>query len=65
MNSVIIVISKRVHSQMYASKDRQSKGTVGVEVFQGRLRLRLPKQLFEGKQKYLTLWLSDTKINQS
>jgi integrase len=48
---------------MYASKDRQSKGTVSVEVFQGRLRLRLPRQLFEGKQKYLTLGLSDTKIN--
>ena len=64
MNSVIIVISKRVHSQiMYASKDRQSKGTVSVEVFQGRLRLRLPRQLFDGKQKYLTLGLSDTKIN--
>nr|WP_072143599.1 DUF3596 domain-containing protein [Pseudanabaena sp. 'Roaring Creek'] len=30
---------------------------------QGRLRLRLPIQLFEGKQKYLTLGLSDTKIN--
>jgi hypothetical protein len=48
---------------MYASKDRQSKDTVGVEAFQGRLRLRLPRQLFDGKQKYLTLGLSDTKIN--
>ena len=48
---------------MYTAKDRQSKGTVSVEVFQGRLRLRLPRQLFAGKQKYLTLGLSDTKIN--
>ena len=64
MNSVAIVISKRVHSQiMYESEDRQSKGTVSVEVFQGRLRVRLPRQLFDGKQKYLTLGLSDTKIN--
>lgn len=48
---------------MYASKDRQNKGTISVEVFQERLRLRLPRQLFEGKQKYLTLGLSNAKIN--
>ena len=40
------------------------KGSVGVEAFQGRLRLRLPRQLFEGKQKYLTLGLPDTDINR-
>ena len=64
MRIAAIVISKRVHSQiMYASEDRQSKGAVSVEVFQWRLRVRLPRQLFDGKQKYLTLGLSDTKIN--
>lgn len=43
------------------SKKKSPKGSVGVEVFQGRLRLRLPRHLFEGKQKYLTLGLSDSK----
>lgn len=47
-----------------AGKTKQSKGSVGVEVFQRRLRLRLPRELFEGKQKYLTLGLSDTKVNR-
>jgi hypothetical protein len=41
-----------------------SKGSVGVETFQGRLRLRLPRQLFGGKQKYLTLGLPDTDTNR-
>jgi integrase len=40
------------------------KGSVGVESFQGRLRLRLPRQLFDGKQKYLTLGLPDTQVNR-
>lgn len=43
---------------------KASKGTVGVESFQGRLRLRLPRQLYEGKQKYLTLGLPDTEQNR-
>lgn len=42
---------------------RASKGTVGVEAFQGRLRLRLPRQLYAGKQKYLTLGLDATEEN--
>jgi len=41
-----------------------SKGSVGVESFQGRLRLRLPRQLYGGKQKYLTLGLDDTLQNR-
>lgn len=41
-----------------------SKGSVGVEAFQGRLRLRLPRELFAGKQKYLTLGLPDTDVNR-
>jgi hypothetical protein len=38
---------------------------VGLEAFQGRLRLRLPRQLFGGKQKYLTLGLPDTDVNRN
>jgi len=49
---------------MYISKERQGKGTVGVEAFQGRLRLRIPRQLYDGKQKYLTLGIDDTKVNR-
>lgn len=41
-----------------------SKGSVGIESFQGRLRLRLPRQIYEGKQKYLTLNLADTPENR-
>lgn len=43
---------------------KSSKGSVGIENFQGRLRLRLPRQLFEGKQKYLTLGLADNSENR-
>lgn len=46
------------------SKSRKGKGTVGVESYQGRLRLRLPRQVFDGKQKYLSLGLSDTDTNR-
>ena len=42
---------------------KSSKGSVGIESFQGRLRLRLPRQVFGGKQKYLTLGLPDTPEN--
>lgn len=44
---------------------KQAKGTVGIEAYQGRLRLRLPRQLYGGKQKYLTLGLSDTPENRA
>jgi integrase len=43
---------------------KSPKGSVGVESFQGRLRLRIPRQLFNGKQKYLTLGLPDTQVNR-
>lgn len=46
------------------TQQKASKGSVGIESFQGRLRLRLPRQLYGGKQKYLTLGLDDTKENQ-
>lgn len=45
------------------SNRRLSKGSVGIEVFQQRLRLRLPRQLYAGKQKYLSLGLSDNPEN--
>jgi len=43
---------------------KRSKGSVGIETFQGRLRLRLPRQLYGGKQKYLTLGLDDSPGNR-
>lgn len=43
---------------------KQPKGTVGVEVNSGRLRLRLPRHLFSGQQRYLYLGLLDTKTNR-
>ena len=43
---------------------RNSHGSVGLEVFQGRLRLRLPRKLFDGKQTYLSLGVDDTKLNR-
>ncbi|WP_009632344.1 site-specific integrase [Synechocystis sp. PCC 7509] len=43
---------------------RSSHGSVGLEVFQGRLRLRLPRKLFNGKQTYLSLGVDDTKLNR-
>ena len=49
---------------MYTSKNSQSWGTVSVKSFRERLRLRLPRQVFEGKQKYSALGLVDTKINR-
>jgi integrase len=41
------------------------KGSVGLESFQGRLRLRLPRQIYSGKQKYLTLGLADSPENRT
>lgn len=40
---------------------KNPKGSVGIENFRGRLRLRLPRSLYEGKQKYLTTELLDTR----
>lgn len=47
-----------------SAQPKASKGSVGIEAFQGRLRLRLPRQLYEGKQKYLTLGVADTPENR-
>lgn len=43
---------------------RKAKGTVGVESNRGSLRLRLPRHIFRGQQKYIYLGLSDTKKNR-
>ncbi|MDB9376131.1 site-specific integrase [Nodularia sphaerocarpa] len=37
---------------------------VGIECLKGRLRLRLPRALFGGNQKYLSLHLSDSAENR-
>lgn len=44
--------------------ERKAKGTVGIETNGGSLRLRLPRHIFKGQQKYLYLGLTDTKINR-
>ncbi|MCC5635978.1 site-specific integrase [Nostoc sp. CHAB 5844] len=41
-----------------------AKGSVTIQNHEGRLRLRLPRQLFNGQQKYLTLGLDDTPGNR-
>ncbi|MCP2728829.1 site-specific integrase [Limnofasciculus baicalensis] len=43
---------------------RRRKGSVSVESLQGRLRLRLPRHVFSGEQKHLTLGLPDTSDNR-
>lgn len=43
---------------------RAPKGSVGIESFRGRLRLRLPRHLFGGKQKYISTELADTTVNR-
>lgn len=45
-------------------QSKSSKGSVTVESFRGRLRLRLPRQLFGGEQKRFSLGLDDTPINR-
>lgn len=48
------------------AKNKQTKapkGTVGVEKFRGKFRLRLPRQIFGGKQKYISTGLEDTPEN--
>lgn len=44
---------------------KSAKGTVGIESFQGRLRLHFPRAWFDGKNKYLSLGLSDTPENRA
>ncbi|MBD2204887.1 DUF3596 domain-containing protein [Calothrix sp. FACHB-1219] len=46
------------------STSKAIKGTVGVESFQDRLRLRLPRQACPSKKRYLSLNLADTPENR-
>ena len=43
---------------------RKPKGSVGIESKNNRLRLRLPRHLFGGQQKYLYLNLPDSALNR-
>jgi hypothetical protein len=57
---------KKGQKDMYASNKRTTgKGNVGLESYRGRLRLSLPRQWYGGKQKYLSLGLSDTPENRA
>ena len=47
------------------SSDKPSKTLVGVENDKGKLRLRLPRSLYGGKQKYISLRLDDTSENRA
>ena len=43
---------------------KSQKGSVSVNILRGRLRLRLPRQLYEGEQKYLSLGIPDNPGNR-
>lgn len=43
---------------------KSSKGSVVLDSLRGRLRLRLPRHLFDGRQTYLSLGIDDTKFNR-
>ena len=42
---------------------RAKKGSVVVQTYNGRLRLQLPRQLYDGNRKYMYLNLADTAEN--
>jgi integrase len=44
---------------------KNPKGSVTIETRRGRLQLRLPRQLFNGEQKRLSLGLPDNEINRA
>lgn len=44
---------------------KSPKGAVTVKSFRGRLRLQLPRQVFDGEQKYLSMGLPDTPTNRA
>lgn len=43
---------------------KSTKGSIVLDSLRGRLRLRLPRSLFNGKQTYLSLGVDDTKLNR-
>lgn len=44
---------------------KSPKGSVTIESVKGRLRIRFPRQLFDGEQKRLSLGLPDTPSNRA
>jgi integrase len=60
----VVAMDSKIKSDKSSKPDKLFKGSVGVESYQGRLRLRLPRQLFEGRQKYLMPGLADTAIHR-
>ena len=53
-----------MYNQKRTATGKNCKGSVGIEVLGSRLRLRLPRELYNGKQKYLSLGLTDTPDNR-
>lgn len=49
---------------IHATVMKSQNGTVAIEGKEGRLRVRLPRYLFEGKQKYVSLLMDDTPANR-
>lgn len=49
---------------MYTAMPRNNRGSVGVEVDYGKLRLRLPRSLATGSSRYITTGLPDTPENR-
>jgi len=46
-----------------AVQTKLPNGTVGIEEFQGKIRLRLPRHIFGGKQKWISTGLQNTPEN--
>ncbi|MBD0261178.1 MAG: DUF3596 domain-containing protein [Tolypothrix sp. Co-bin9] len=44
---------------------RSAKGKASIQVDKNSLRIRLPRHLYQGKQKYLSIGLADTPENRS
>lgn len=43
---------------------RQERGSVGIEIVNGKFRIRLPRAIFGGVQKYINTSLSDSTANR-
>jgi integrase len=46
-----------------SAQTKAARGSVGIEVFRDKLRLRLPRQIFGGVQKYVSTGLENTPEN--
>lgn len=46
-----------------STQTKAARGSVGIEVFRDKLRLRLPRQIFGGEQKYIYTGLENTPEN--